>query len=42
MAREVDATLEEAPNPTLTSTLPITWVHPVALALVEWISQTFS
>lgn len=30
------------PAPTLTPTLPVTRVHPVALALARWISQTFS
>ncbi|WP_322801972.1 hypothetical protein [Thermoflexus sp.] len=30
------------PSPTLTPTLPATRVHPVALALARWISQTFS
>jgi hypothetical protein len=44
MAREAGAvapTEEPAPTPTLTPTVPVTRVHPVALALARWISQTF-
>ncbi|SNB67558.1 hypothetical protein [Thermoflexus hugenholtzii] len=29
------------PTPTLTPTVPVTRIHPVALALARWISQTF-
>ncbi|MFN3928106.1 MAG: hypothetical protein ACK4OK_00520 [Thermoflexus sp.] len=50
MAQAVDAaplgeeptpTLTVTPTPTLTPTIPFTRVHPVALALARWISQTF-
>ncbi|WP_322798724.1 hypothetical protein [Thermoflexus sp.] len=42
MARGVGAApLGEEPTPTPTPTLPVTRVHPVALALARWISQTF-
>ncbi|WP_376792100.1 hypothetical protein [Thermoflexus sp.] len=34
-------TLTPTPTPTLTPTIPFTRVHPVALALARWISQTF-
>ncbi|HXF68798.1 MAG TPA: hypothetical protein VNK89_03240 [Thermoflexus sp.] len=35
-------TLTPTPTPTLTPTVPLTRVHPVALAIARWISQTFS